>query len=62
VVRTPDHPRGVRFIDGIDLPGLHELLRTGAHDSSTAALSAQLGSRPEAVRNALRWMQDQRLI
>jgi flavin-dependent dehydrogenase len=62
VVRTPDHPRGVRFIDGVDLPGLHDVLQSAEHDASTEKLSAQLGNRPEAVRNAMRWMQTQRLI
>jgi hypothetical protein len=62
VVLTPAHPRGVRFIDGVDLPALHDVIGRTREGSSAEQLSAQLGSQPAAVRNALHWMQAQRLI
>jgi flavin-dependent dehydrogenase len=62
VVRTPQQPRGVRFIDGIDLPNLHERLQSVPRELSLEQLCAQIGGRPDAMRNALRWMQAQRLI
>jgi flavin-dependent dehydrogenase len=62
VVLTPAHPRGVRFIDGVDLPALHDVIGRTRDGSSAEQLSAQLGSPPAAVRNALHWMQAQRLI
>ncbi|MDZ5456197.1 flavin-dependent monooxygenase QhpG [Azohydromonas lata] len=61
VVLAPGHPRGVRFIDGVDLPALHDALRGGAPDPSMETLAAQLHQPPGAVHGALRWLQAQRL-
>lgn len=61
VVIAAEHPRGVRFIDGIDLPALRDALRRAPGGTGAEALAAQLGQPPGAVRNALHWMQAQRL-
>jgi hypothetical protein len=62
VVLVPGHPRGVRFIDGIDVPALRDAVRGALGGICVERLSAQLGSPPGTVRNALHWMQAQRLI
>jgi Dehydrogenases (flavoproteins) len=61
VVIAPGHPRGVRFIDGIDVPALRDAVRRAPGKACVEGLAAQLGQPPGAVRNALRWMQAQRL-
>jgi len=61
VVVSAEHPRGVRFIDGIDLGRLDELLRarpqTGPSD-----IGQHLHAPADAVARAMRWLQAQSLI
>ena len=61
VVVSAEHPRGVRFIDGIDLGRLDELLQaepqTGASD-----IGQHLHAPADAVARAMRWLQAQSLI
>lgn len=61
VVLAPGHPRGVRFIDGVDVPALHDALRGDARAASVERLAAELRQPPGAVQGALRWLQAQRL-
>jgi hypothetical protein len=61
VVLSAEHPRGVRFVDGVDLPALHDAVRRGPGGAGVERLSAQLGCPPSAVRRALQWLQVQRL-
>jgi hypothetical protein len=62
VVLVPGHPRGVRFIDGIDVPALRDAVQHAPGGAGVEGLASQLGQPPGAVRNALHWMQAQRLI
>lgn len=59
VVVSNDHPRGVRFIDGVDLAVLEERLRAGT--PGACEFDADSGLPPESVRRALRWLQAQQL-
>ncbi|NML18732.1 flavin-dependent monooxygenase QhpG [Azohydromonas caseinilytica] len=61
VVRTPEHPRGVRFLGGIELPRLHEALQAGPAEPDLPQLARQLGGAPDAVRQALHWLRAHRL-
>lgn len=60
VVVSDEHPRGVRFIDGVDLGQLDDLLHVGAV-SRLSELSGRLGAPREAVGCALRWLQARHL-
>lgn len=55
VVRTPAHPRGVRFIDGIDLALLHDALRASPR-CSMESLCVRLGAKMESVQRAAQWL------
>lgn len=61
VVVSSEYPRGVRFIDGIDLGRLDELLHAGAagapHD-----IGRHLQAPEDAVARALHWLQAHALI
>lgn len=61
VVLAPGHPRGVRFMDGVDLAALHDAVRGGAQAPSIEKLAAQLHQPPGAVHGALQWLQAHRL-
>ncbi|WP_018227811.1 flavin-dependent monooxygenase QhpG [Methyloversatilis universalis] len=61
VVVSGEHPRGVRFIDGIDLGRLDELLHAGA-PAAPADIGQHLQAPPEAVARALHWLQAQSLL
>lgn len=61
VVVSAEHPRGVRFIDGIDLGRLDELLQAGA-PAGPNDIGHHLHAPADAVARALRWLQAQSLI
>ncbi len=62
VVVSADFPRGVRFVDGVDLAALDERLRVhGAGLSGACAPLTGLGLPPESVQRALRWLQARKL-
>lgn len=60
VVVSAEHPRGVRFIDGIDLGRLDELLQAGA-PAGPSDIGHHLHAPADAVARALRWLQAQSL-
>jgi len=53
VVVSQDQPRGVRFIDGVDLAAVVDLAGQGM---DLEALAARLGQPAAAVRSALAWL------
>ncbi|MDP3871877.1 MAG: tryptophan 7-halogenase [Methyloversatilis sp.] len=61
VVVSAEHPRGVRFIDGIDLGRLDALLQAGAA-IVPADIGCHLGAPADAVARALRWLQTHSLL
>lgn len=61
VVVSNEHPRGVRFIDGVDLGRLDHLIRT-LRFSDPAELSGHLGAPSESVRRSLCWLHARRLV
>ncbi|MCP2871696.1 hypothetical protein NK909_24150, partial [Salmonella enterica subsp. enterica serovar Typhimurium] len=61
VVVSAEHPRGVRFIDGIDLGRLDELLQ-GGPQTAPSDIGQHLHASADAVARALRWLQAQSLI
>lgn len=61
VVVSAEHPRGVRFIDGIDLGRLDELLQAGPQTGPND-IGEHLHAPADAVARALRWLQAQSLI
>lgn len=60
VVISEDYPRGVRFIDGVDLDQLDERLHTSPA-IELAAFSRALNAPSESIRHALQWLQEHRL-
>lgn len=60
VVVSAEHPRGVRFIDGVDLGLLDRWLRTGSSQVAGEP-GAALGASRESVHRALQWLQAQQL-
>lgn len=59
-VVSEEYPRGVRFIDGVDLGRLDDLVRTVASVDPTN-FCEPLNARPESVRRALQWLQARQL-
>lgn len=60
VVVSQDQPRGVRFIDGVDLAAVVDLLGQGVTDPE--ALAVRLDQPPAAVRSALAWLRGQGVL
>lgn len=60
VVVSEEHPRGVRFIDGVDLGVLDERLQT-SQDVEIARFSRDLNAPAESIRSALHWLQKHHL-
>ncbi|CAI07349.1 hypothetical protein ebA2217 [Aromatoleum aromaticum EbN1] len=59
-VVSEEYPRGVRFIDGVDLGRLDDLVRAVPSVDPTN-FCGQLNARPESVRRALQWLQARQL-
>ncbi|PKO34460.1 MAG: hypothetical protein CVU34_06810 [Betaproteobacteria bacterium HGW-Betaproteobacteria-7] len=60
VVISEEHPRGVRFIDGVDLGLIDERLRTSPKIDITT-FSRELSAPAESILRALRWLQTRHL-
>lgn len=57
VLVTPEHPRGVRFVAGVDLADLLSLTKTPDGEPSIASLAQRLSVAPRQVMAALTWLQ-----
>jgi flavin-dependent dehydrogenase len=55
VVVSEEHPRGVRFIDGVDLGLMDERLRTSPR-TEIATFSKELNAPTESILRALHWL------
>ncbi|WP_138380505.1 flavin-dependent monooxygenase QhpG [Luteithermobacter gelatinilyticus] len=60
VVVTPDHPRGVWQVAGVELVTLLDLYQQGCQDIST--LAQQLDQAPEHIGTALNWLAYRNLL
>lgn len=59
VLVTPEHPRGVRFIDGIDLAKLHQILSGMERPPRIDDLALRLHAGGQAVCQAWQWLHRQ---
>lgn len=53
---TRDHPRGVRFISGVDLAKLHDALHTPLLGQGVIALASELDVTPSQLAAAWHWL------
>ncbi len=62
VIVTPDHPRGVWRLDGIDLVSLLEMVREIPGPPNPEELAERCAGSPEKIEKALAWLQARRLM
>ena len=62
VIVTPDHPWGVRQVDGVDLVSLLERLNQLDGPPDTGALAEHTLARPEQVETAIAWLRYRQLL
>ncbi len=56
ILLTPDHPRGVRFIDGVELAALNQVLSEHDRKPKVEEFAAKLRLNTDSVMSAWRWL------
>ncbi len=62
VVVTPDHPRGVRFIAGIELSTVIEQLQKQPPTQDLMSMATRIGVDPRRLQVAWEWLRNEKLV
>ena len=58
ILITADHPRGIRFVAGVDLVQLLNMRKEVIGDLSVMSLAQRLSVAPERIAAALAWLKN----